>query len=501
MDLNTKAGRVALISQIESKANQGRKTSSYKASEVYNDRIKDYVIESLREQFSEQTVREIPIVSSVNIAKRVINQLSCIYRDAPLREFTELSDDQADKMDLVYDDMQANKKLNLANKIYKNHDQCLIQVIPRDGKLIMRVLKPHQWDAVPSDADPEIAKAYIISSYDNQNELLEASKEVGSATGYQSISESNKENYKNQQAIDAQEKDDGKVFLVWNTESNFFMNSKGDVIGEPLDNPLKEFGIMPFVEVHQEKEFEYWIRTQNAYSNFTVEFNAAMSQVQQVVKMQGFAQAVLKGPAELLMENVQIGPNFVLKLPMDANAGIDTSFEFANPNSDIAGSINFLEVLLTSFLSSSGIDVKTVSLSGEGQAYTSGLERLLSMIEKASASREDYDTFDGVEDRVYKLVTAWLTVLSNSNNLDQKYKVGVIPNDSQVKVKYVMPEMVTSEAEDLDIAQRKIDMGLASAVSIIMERDDLTREQAIEKYIEYQEDVFLSPEPKNHKEA
>lgn len=485
MNLSTPSGRKALIDKIESNANLGRKSASYKASEILNDRIKPYVIEELRQQFNEASVREIPVVSSVNIAKRVVNQL-LIYKDAPIRDWTEVSDEQKDVIDLVYNDMMANKKMNLANKVYKNHDQCLVQIVPKEGKLIMRVLKPHQWDAVPDTegGDPEKAIAYIISAYDNYSELLEDSKNPGSATSYQSMHAQNNENYKNDKAIAAQDREN-KRYLIWTLEESFFCDGRGNIIGEVTPNPLRQFGIMPFVEIHAEKEFEYWVRAQNNFANFTVEFNASMSSVAQVVKLQGFSQAILRGPAELLPENIQIGPNHILKLPIDPNAGIDTDFAFANPGSDINGSLRYLETLLTTFLSSNGIDPKTVSMSGEGQTYTSGLERLLAMIEKVGASREDYDTFERAEEQVWNLIRAWLNVLSNSETLNQKYRTSQISLESEVKIEYAAPEMVKSDMEELDVIAREIELGISSPIQAIMQRENLSQEQAEEKYFQY----------------
>lgn len=490
MDLKSVNGRKKVVEYIESNANRGRKATSYKASEIFNDRLKPYVIEDLRKQYNEETVQELPVVSSVNIAKRVINSLACIYRSEPHREFTEVSDDQAAIINLVYKDMMANKKLNHANKIYKNHDQGFIQIIPKNGRLVVRTLKPHQVDVIPSMYDPEEAAAYIISTYNNSDELNEDSKELSSATGYQTVYESNTENYKNKKAINAQ-KDDNKRYLVWTMEESFFMDAKGNILGEVTPNPLRQYGLMPFVEFSTEKEFEFWVRAQNAFSNFTIEFNTAVTSVFQIVKLQGFAQAYLKCNPDAMPQSIQIGPNYILRLPVDTNAGIDTEFGFASPGSDIAGSLSFLETLLATFLSSNGIDPKTVSMKGEGQTYTSGIERLLATIEKVSAAREDFDTFARVEDKVWRLVKAWLNILTSTETLDRKYWTGSISEDSSVNVEFSKPELIKSDMEELDVIQREIELGISSPIDAIMRREGLDREQAEQRYLDYQNDNFM----------
>ena len=490
MDLTTKNGRKAAIKMIESHTNKGRKTESYQASEIYQDRIKEYVVETLREQFSETTVREMPIVSSVNICKRIVDQLACIYSDQPTREFTELSDDQIEVMNDIYDDMGANNKLALANRLYKNHDHCLIQVVPKMGKMIMRVLKPHQWDAIPNELDPEVAKAIIISSYDNYNELSEAADQVAPATGVSSLASQAKNDYEEQLALNKSTSSGDKLYYVYTLDEMYTMTKGGDIVGEVMPNPLRDFELLPFVEVSNEKEFEYWVRPHNSYAQFTRDFNSSMSQVQQVVKMQGFAVGVLKGPQELLMETVTVGPNIILKLPNDVNAGVETDFQYITPGSDIAGSIQYLEVLLTTFLSSNGINPKTVSMDGTAQTYSSGIERLLAMIEKVSASRADFDLFEKTESKIYALIKAWLSVLDNAINLDDKYKIRGLPEDSQIKVTYAKPELVKSDSEELDVIEREVALGISSPIAAIMEREKLSREQAEERFDLYAEDMM-----------
>jgi hypothetical protein len=489
MDLSTRKGRRKLIDHIESQENLGRKASSYRASEILNDRLKPYVIEELREQFDESSIKEIPVVSSINIAKRVVNALACIYREAPVREFPELTEEQAEQVKSLYDDMGLNKKLNLANKCFKNHDQCLVQIVPKRGKLYPRVLKPHQWDIIPSMDDPEEAAGYIISAYDNYSELLEAAEEPRSATGQSTLHDTNERNYKQKKASD-KTTDKDKIYLVWTMEENYFMNQDGDIVGEVMPNPLAEFGMMPFVEIHTEKEFEYWVRAQNTFADFTIDFCVNMSSVSQVVRMQGFAQAILKGHPEMMPESLMMGPTKCLKLPVDPQAGVDTDFEFAQPGSDIAGSIQFLEVLLAAFLSSNGIDPKTVSLKGESQQFNSGLERMLAMIEKVSASREDYDTFEKIEYKIWNLIKAWLLVLNNTDTLDEKYQIGSFDFDTPMTIEFAAPEMVKSDKEELDIIQQEIDLGISSPVRAIMQREQVTREVALEIYQQYQEDLI-----------
>jgi hypothetical protein len=483
--LSSQEGRKKLVQYIESRDNLGRKVESFKQSEIYKDRIGTYVLESLRTQFSEQTVTEMPLVKSVNIAKRCVNNQSVIYSNAPEREWLNVSDDQKDILWSVYHEMNVNKKLGTANKFYKLHKQCLGQVIPKDGKLIMRVLQPHQWDVITDPGDPEKAIAYIVSSFDKTESFQDNLKR--SPTGNFSLSEQNNRNYRENLDMQERERQNGKTYLVWTLTENFIMNKKGEVIGEVLPNPINE---LPFFEISEQKDFEYWIRQASAYGDFTVEFNAALTETRQTVKMQSFAVAIVKAPKEMQFSNLQIGPNYILHLPNDELNGVKTEFEFASPTANIDGAIRFLEVMLSGFLTSEGIDPKTVSMSGETTQFTSGIDRLLSLIDKMQASRDDYDVFQYAETQVFKLVKAWLNALNGNASLDSIYHTS-LPSDCDLTVKYKMPEMVQTELDKIELLQKKIEIGLASPITGLMELEDLTRKQAEELYTTIQKDNAL----------
>lgn len=492
MDLTKKENRKALISEIESNHNKGRKNVSYKASEIYKDNIKPYVITELREQFSEQTVREMPVSYSANIAKRVVNQVSTVYSEAPDRTWSDLSDDQMEVAWNIYHEMKANKKLMMANKYLRLHRQCLLWMIPKDGVLTLRVLQPHQWDVVTNPANPEEAIAYVISSYDNYNQLLEDSNKPATATGYKTTSDQSTNNYEQSLSFKEKKNQKNKTYLVWTKEENFMMDSSGAYLGERLRNPIAP--LMPFIEVSDEKEFEYWCRTQSPYTNFTIQLNARKSEVAQIVKMQGFAQPVLSGSKDMMMNSIQLGPNYILQLINDPTLGIETKFEFAQPGSDINGALRFLEAEISLFLTSEGIDPKAVSMSGEGQTYTSGLERLLSLIEKMSASRSDYDLFQYVETKLWDLVKSWSVALANSDNLKPSLRIGPVSESSEVNTEFKRPEMVLSDSDRLDISQKRIEIGLSSTIEEIMADRNIGRPEAEEAYKQIIKDEGLNAE-------
>lgn len=497
LDLNY---RKMIIEEIEGNENLNRKAVAYKQFRVENDHLKDYVQDDLLCQFSKDTVSEMPVVSSLNVQKRIVDQEASIYMDPPKREFTDLSDEQEDQLRLIYKDMNANAKMHHSNRAYVYQRQNLLMVVPQKGKLILRTLKPYQYDVVPDSLDPEVADSFIISSFDktqfDTNIRVSDSSEQKSGRIYSDGT--------NQKISDIDDwKIKNKTYIVWSKDYNFTMDSSGRIQNpetgefqefvdqEQIVSPLAEVQALPFVDIADEKDFSFWVEQGTSLTDFTIQLNTAFSYVGQVVKMNGFSVAWMKGPENLLPQSVQIGPNFLLRLVTDANNDQSTDFGFASPNSDIQGSLEYINTIISTFLSTRGVDPKTISTNGESTTYSSGVERLLAMFEQFEATKSDYETYRKAENELYDVIKSWLKVLEGTEVLKPQYRL-VVPDDSEVMVKFKGPETVLSESDKLDLAQRKIELGLASRIDAISWLKEVPRERAEEIAAQIDKDEALN---------
>lgn len=475
IDYNERAERLRVIAAIDSDQNTERKKESLKECEIYFDDIRPYVLRYLRTRFNGTTVAEMPIIASVNLAKRIVDEEASIYTNAPTREFTNLTDDQREVAELIYKDMMADLKLMHANRFFRLQDQHHLLVQPVDGKLTIRNYKNHQIDAEENPMNPEKALSYIFTGFDKK--VWNDDRNYDNANVNNEVI-ADEDDYQSQL----------KRYVIWSKDFHFMMDANGNPVsmdGEeeiPMDNPLSGDNIIPIIDISGLKDYEYFQSYGNSLTDFTVEFNGHLSSLAHVVDLQGFAQAVVKGPADMIPQNLVVGPNQVLRLPTDPESeGADTDFSFANPGSDIAGSQAYIEAILSMYLSSRGADPKVISGTANGQqAFSSGIERLLSMIDKFEASREDISLFEAVEKKLWQIVKAWHNVLRDTDQLDDKYKTQPFPDDSEVQVMFSSPELVTTEKERLEAIEMKRDLGLISQRMAVKEfhgvDDDMVNE-------------------------
>ncbi len=456
--------RQALIAQItNSTENQDRKDQSEADYDVYSGNIEPYVLKKLNKSFSPDTVSSFPLVSTINIAEKVVNSQASIYTNAPERKFHGVEDRGREALGEVYKDMWIDSKMLTANRFFKLQKQTHVMVIPKNGKLQARVIKNHQLDVVPNPKDPEKGEIYILSGYDKIRSRAKAQQSDG----------------QNQTIAD---QDDYKTTLarhvVWSKSFHFVMNGKGDIVSD-LDDIANPIGMIPIVEISEEKDMVYFLEWMNNDTKFTVEYNEALSNQSLVVLMQGFSQAVMKAPKDLMPQSLTVGPTKILKLITDDNEPDSVKFDFVSTGADLGGVQAHTQSLLAQYLSSKGLDANAITGQATSSNFSSGVERLLALVEKFEASREDISRFEQAEMMIFEVIKAWMNELNNTDLLEDKYK-SVIPENATMSIEYAKPEEMISQAEQLDIIERKMDLGLIGKKEAVMELNNMDEEQATE---------------------
>ena len=403
-----------------------------------------------------------PIKSSINVCKKVVNSKSTIYREPPKRDYSDMSDEQVEVVEKVYDDMGVDHKLMTSTRLYELQGQNHIYCGPKEGKLQIRPLKNHNLNVVPKDDNPEVGEIYIMSAFDK----ILSSKRTHENDGV------------NQQIGDLDDYDRSVYrHIVWSPSFHFVMDGNGNIIsGDDVENPISP--LVPFIEVSAEKDFEYWTRRGSSSVNFTTEYNTSLSEQAHIVKMQGFAQAYLKAPEELMPESVTIGPAYLIKLVTNPDLQGDVEFGFANPGSDLNGVQEYGVSLLSQYLSTEGLDANAISATNtSAQKFASGTERLLALIEKFEASKDTISLYEEVEKKLFVLIAAWLNVLKDTDQILPEYKTTEIKNGS-LSIVYNRPEGSVTDLEKVELIERKVDLGVMTKKDIIMELENKTSDEA-----------------------
>jgi hypothetical protein len=352
--------------------------------------------------------------------------------------------------------MKVNQMMLKVNQIYKLSNQIHFQVMPTLSvsgakTLGMRLLPSDHVDVVESLVDQEKAEAYAIGASEVRVFRIKSSgeTEVQSTSGKE------------------------RLVSVWSKDYNFIADVRGFILSDDLENPLN---MVPIIEVAGSKYGDYFKTATESFADFTIQFNASISDAGQAKRFQGLPIGWVKGDPEQLKNEFTFGPNKLYKLPR-THDGRDAEIGFTNPNVNLDALVNFDSSLLSLFLTCADIDPNEVSFKNASKTFTSGFERMLSMIEAFQPSEKDETLFKETETRLVRLVGRYLNVYGGVEGWELD-NVGTIPDDVDVAIEYFKPEHIMSKAETLDVIERELSLGLISQVEAVMKYRDMTFEEA-----------------------
>jgi hypothetical protein len=507
--------RKTIIDQINGNENKLRKNESLKRFDIYQKRQARYLSEQLKNEYSQATVAEMRRISSINLGPRIVDKQASLYVTSPERTFQTssgrpLTENEQAQVEALYQFSMFDTAMKKANRYFKLESQCALQLIPRGGIIFPRVLLPHHYDVIPDPVNPELPFAYIISVYDRSLLYNQTYSNTGNASSnYLPQAESDQINQVIADPDDPQRKE-GR-YIWWTREFNFITDGSGNLIdelGQPLriltledlqliTNPIQR---LPFVDIASSKEFEFWVRQGNDIVDFALDFSVLLSDTAEINKRQGYSQAIVY--SEEPPKDMLIGPNRVLHMKLDPNKEVQPKFEWATPTPDMQSALKLLETYLALFLTSQGMDAKTVSATTDSVRYSSGFERLLAMIDEFEASADDMDLFRWVEQNALEIMVAWSNVLQGATvqggvtPLRPELQSATLPEGMVVSVKYARPQSVKTDSDIQDEELKKLDAGLTTRTRALMNIEGISEEEAQKRIEEIDAEGLSGKAPK-----
>jgi hypothetical protein len=494
--------RKEIISEINGSENTRRKNDSLKRYDIYQKRQEQYLREQLREEYSSQTVSEMRIISSINLARRIVDERASLYVTPPTRNYERsgngaITENEEEQLENLARFGCLDESMKKANRYYKLEQQCALQILPKSGAIKSRVLLPHHYDVIGMPGDPESAYCYIISVYDRS--LLYNTTFQPSASGSSNYLSQGVSDGINQIISDGDDELSRQRLIWWTAEWNFITDGRGNIIDEmgrslqisseaDLDMIRNPIATLPFVDIATEKEFEFWVRQGNDVIDFALDFSVLLSDTAEINKRQGYSQAIIY--SEELPASLRIGPDRVLHMKQDRNSEKDPKFEWASPAPDMQGALELLRTYLVLFLTSEGMDPKTVSAVATSTTFASGVDRLLALIDKFEASADDISLFERVEQEALDIMVKWSNLLQGATidggvqPLRPELQTAMLPEDLMVNVIYVRPQAIETATEAEASVTTRMEAGLMSRKGALMKLDGISEEEAVKRLAE-----------------
>ena len=488
--------RKKLIEGFNDAPNARRKDEAFKAYECLKDKTINYVLELLLKQFDIATVQEMQYaMSNISILRKVIDKLAKVYSNGVKR--TGVNDSETASVEAAAEYLDMNAAMKKANRYFRTFKNALVYVRPmKNGDFFdvkVEVLPPFKYDVVENPDNPEIPLSVILSDYAPTRKPLYALGDAAFAgRSSPAVRELHQMNAPVQQTPPstgiggggASASDDAREYIWWTASYHFTTNVKGEIIhAEPNDphsyGPVNPVLALPFVNFAADQDGSFWAEGGSDLVDTGIKINVDITNVKHIGNQQGYGQMYMTG--KNLPKSVKVGPTHCIQLEQSdkdepaPTIGILTS---SPPLADLKSIIEMQVALMltTNNLSTSGF---SLSLQG-GRDFASGIALMIDKSESIEDIGEQAHVFIKREPLVWALVYRWLEVYSSARVLTEEADMlPIIREPMGVDISFPNPKPVSSESEQLDVLQKRKDLGLNTQVELLM-RDDpsLTEETA-----------------------
>ena len=145
--------------KIKKEADELRMDEAQKKLDLYKDDYEEIIQDKMTELFTKANYDRMKyhVNQTQNILKRVINEISMIYKAEPQR----IVDPENDRWSEIMKDNRLDLKLKKINRYTNLMNECLLKISYRGGKIVYDVIAPNICFVFQNDFDPTQADAIV----------------------------------------------------------------------------------------------------------------------------------------------------------------------------------------------------------------------------------------------------------------------------------------------------------------------------------------------------
>ena len=496
--------RAAIIEEIESAENRGRKRESLRRHELFRRKSKKWLIESLyKEKLEDATVKlMINRASNIGILRKITGKIAKCYNNGVIRtvgekmEEGQTSVEQA-SLDSLADEIDFNTKMDKADKYSYFDNQCLIAPLPHlcsydeEGRpkftLKLKAFPAYGYDVIVNPMDPTEPLAIILSTFNSGHSISARALGPGETGRERNSSEwvasQPSTDGKVGMIADQDEEDkDKKRYIWWTNKYHFTTDGKGKRV-QMSDSPeegMNPIGILPHVNIAPDQEETFWVDGGEDLPDGDLLINKLVTDMNAIAYVQGWGQLVITGKD--IPNTIKGGYSQVIVLPQERNDDPkpDVFYAQADPNTD--NWLKMIEQEVALFLSSRNLSPRNVSVKLDVTNVASGIALIIEMSESYDdiAPRQKY--MQDREPLIWERVKRWHG-LYHSRGLLSETLMAIRPmNKTDVNLKFNPPQAPKTEKEHLDAIEQRQRIGLNTRKELLqIDNPDLTDEEAQKK--------------------
>jgi len=253
MAILTEALTRQIVKEINETQEETRRGLAQRRHDIYHDGGKRFLIEAIRGEFGEDSVREMRI-APINVLKPIVNRRSAIYRNGPVRT-TELESDQA-LVDAYTQELDVDNVMHKAHKYFNLFANTAIYAIPKQGLMGLEVVPPFLYSISPNKLNKTEIDIWVFSAFLEGGQIA-PTRSVGPATGKQQF-EKNQGYRTRPDAVASEEIETDTMrrqYIFWTDEMHVTTDEKGNWLKLDPEREMEQFvnplGAAPVVKDYQ----------------------------------------------------------------------------------------------------------------------------------------------------------------------------------------------------------------------------------------------------------
>lgn len=475
---------------IDSDEEKSRRAYSERTHKIFRDGGKEYLIEALRAEFDEDTVKEFRL-APINLLKTIVNKKSKIYKTPPKRS-TEMESDQV-LIDFYTEELSFNEMMGKANRYFNLHSNCAPYIFPdRDNKLSMKVVPPHLYSIVPDEFDRTRVKVWAFNNFKERSEIIN-DQDLPAATGRTGFARTR---FKSSPDIVATQSLIGgqpRQIIFWSDTFHATTDESGNILvmdpskgEEQFLNPIE---MSPVVHLQKDTDNEAWSVQGQDSPDLALLVQRMWTDLATIIKHQGFGQMVVT--SEEQPTKMTLGMNKALWLKVfPGKDRVPPRVDFLTAESRIGEIKESIRELIFLLLTTNDINPSSAGKADGGAAFTSGIQALLEMSDALEAMRNDQPVFRDAEKDLWEVIKRWHNWMFDLNILSQDAKnLGKFSEDFRLSVDFAELKPLETESDRMDLAEKGKNLGVMSKKDMLRKvNPDMTDEEADAKLEEIKQE-------------
>ena len=387
----------------------------------------------MKEYVSEESWKKMECYArdTINVFSDVIDQLSEIYLDDPVREFSineKTKGKKVEEIEEIYNKAKVNQIMERTNIYMNGVNDVILHPVIRNGQLEIDILTPNVVKVIERRDDP--TKPWAIFIIKTNKDVLDIDRE----------------------------------WIVWTETEHYILQANGAIRAiEGNEEMVNPYGILPFVFIHRKKsDGGFWNETAgDDLYQCTILVNAKQSLINFYFVWNSFKQISVAAEGTL-PAGIVVSPDKVFQTPEGSVISIlDYQIHFKALDEN-------LNELIDKVAKRYGIDKASFGNTKE----LSGRALKIKNKKLDSLRKKQLKIFRDCEGDLLEVISVILFI----EGIGDYRKM-------EIDIHFSEPEIFVEPKERLDIEEKEIELDLKSKVDVYMSRNKniKTRKEAMEK--------------------